>query len=65
MARKFPPKPPEHNKTPRSGAGQQEPVVPEPEPGNQPQREPNREPARPDAEPRPERKEGVVSNPDF
>jgi CBS domain-containing protein len=47
------------------GADEREPILPEPEPGNQPEREPGNAMARPDAEKPPERREGIVSDPDF
>ncbi len=47
------------------GADQREPIIPEREKGNHPAREPGNRPEIPPEERPPERKEGVVSNPDF
>jgi hypothetical protein len=50
---------------PDQGPFNQEPVVPEPEPGNSPRREPGSTKTVPDPELPPSRPEGIVSDPDF
>jgi hypothetical protein len=49
----------------RKSADDREPIVPQPEKGNHPEPEPGNRPAIPREDRPPERKEGVVSYPDF